>query len=204
MIKECNRLGMLVDLAHASTQTTPAALQVSTQPIIVSHTGLDTRLGNDVRMAQMMRPRLISKEQAKLVADAGGVVGVWTHLADTPLEYAQNIRALVDIIGVEHVCIGTDTKLTQPRPRSFGPPPGAFPHVEPGGEDGRSGPPPRSEPDEKHSHAGERTNLAWEGETAGFFYVVVGALLRIGFSKEEIGKIGGENYLRIFGSATRS
>ena len=120
VIKECNRLGMLVDLAHASTQTTQAALKVSTAPVIISHTGLDTQLGSDTRMAQMMRPRLISKEHARLVVDAGGLVGVWTHLADTPQEYAHNIRALVDVIGIDHVCLGTDTKLTQPTPRDFG------------------------------------------------------------------------------------
>jgi membrane dipeptidase len=68
VIKECNRLGMLVDLAHASMETTQAALKVATRPVVVSHTGLDTRLGNDPHMAQMMRPRLISKEQAKVVA----------------------------------------------------------------------------------------------------------------------------------------
>src|SRR6202030_1663715 len=102
VIKECNRLGMVVDLAHASLQTTQAALKATNQPVIISHTGLDTQLGNDPRMAQMMRPRLISKEQAKLVANAGGLVGVWTHLADSPLAYARNVRALVDVIGVEH------------------------------------------------------------------------------------------------------
>jgi membrane dipeptidase len=116
VIKECKRLGMLIDLAHANMQTTEAALKVTTRPVIISHTGLDTQLGSDPRMARMMRPRLISKEPAKMVADAGGVVGVWTHLADTPLDYARNIRALVDVIGIDHVCIGTDTKLTQPSP----------------------------------------------------------------------------------------
>ncbi len=201
VIKECDRLGMLVDLAHASMQTTQAALKVSTAPVIISHTGLDTQVGSDSRMAQMMRPRLISKEHAKLVADAGGLVGVWTHLADTPLEYAHNIRALVDVIGIDHVCLGTDTKLTQPTPRGFGPPPGAGPK---GGPDGHGGPPPGFRPGQKHVQVGERTNLAWEGETAGFYYVVVDALLKTGFSKEEIGKIGGGNYLRIFGKATRS
>ena len=117
VIKECNRLGILIDLAHANVQTTEAALKVTTRPVIISHTGLDTQLGSNPSMAQMMRPRLISKEQAKMVANAGGAVGVWTHLADTPLDYARNIRALVDVIGVDHVCIGTDTKLTQPSPR---------------------------------------------------------------------------------------
>ncbi len=89
-----------------------AALKVATHPVLISHTGLDTQLGQNEQMAKMMRPRLISKEQAKIVADAGGVIGVWTHLSDTPLEYAQNIRAMVDVIGIDHVCIGTDTKMT--------------------------------------------------------------------------------------------
>jgi membrane dipeptidase len=175
VIKECNRLGMLIDLAHANTQTTEMALKVTTRPVIISHTGLDTQLGTNPRMAEMMRPRLISKEQAKMVANAGGLVGVWTHLADTPLDYARNIRALADVIGVEHVCIGTDTKLTPP-----GNPPGGGQH------------PPR---------IGERTNQAWADQTTGFYYVVVDAMLKTGFTQDEIGKIGGGNFLRVFGAA---
>jgi microsomal dipeptidase-like Zn-dependent dipeptidase len=48
---------------------------------------------------------------------------------------------------------------------------------------------------------GERTNLAWADETAGFYYAVVDAMLETGFTPDEIGKIGGGNYLRIFGEA---
>jgi membrane dipeptidase len=175
VIKECDRLGILIDLAHANLQTTQMALKVTGRPVIVSHTGLDTQLGTNPRMAEMMRPRLISKEQAKMVADAGGAIGVWTHLSDTPMDYARNIRALVDVVGVEHVCIGTDTKLTQP-----GSPPGGGQH------------PPR---------IGERTNEAWADEKAGFYYVVVDAMLKVGFTPDQIGKIGGGNFLRIFGAA---
>ena len=197
VIKECKRLGMLIDLAHANVQTTKAALKLTTRPVIISHTGLDTQLGIDPRMAQMMRPRLISKEQAKMVADAGGAVGVWTHLADTPLEYAHNIRALVDVIGADHVCIGTDTKLTQPGPRPGGPPPGGPSSASrsPGG------PPPSPRPGQQGPRGGERTNLAWANQTAGFYYVVVDAMLKTGFTPEEIEKIGGANYLRIFAAA---
>jgi membrane dipeptidase len=162
VIKECNRLGMLIDLAHANMQTTEAALKVTTRPVIVSHTGLDTQLGSNPNMAQMMRPRLIGKEQAKLVANAGGLVGAWTHLAGTPLDYARNIRALVEVIGVDHVCIGTDTKLTQ------------------------------------------HTNRAWPDQTAGFYYVVVDAMLKTGFTPDEIGRIGGGNFLRLFGEAVKA
>nr|WP_321410428.1 membrane dipeptidase [uncultured Carboxylicivirga sp.] len=111
IIKMCNKLGILVDLTHCSNKAIDDALSVSTKPIIISHTGLNTQLGNDTRMAQMMMPRLISKEQAKKVADAGGVIGVWTHLAENPAEYAKNIEAMVDTVGINHVCIGTDTKM---------------------------------------------------------------------------------------------
>lgn len=195
ILKECNRLGILIDLAHANMQTTEAALGVTTRPVIISHTGLDTQLGNNPSVAQMMRPRLISKEQAKLVATAGGLVGVWTHLADTASDYARNVRALVDVIGVEHVCIGTDTKLTQPSPRPNGPAPSG---------PGPSGPPPGGPGpgQEQHPHVGERTNQAWQDETVGFYYVVVDAMLKTGFTPDEIGKIGGGNFLRVFDKVT--
>jgi membrane dipeptidase len=63
----------------------------------------------------MMKPHLISKERAKVVADAGGVVGVWTKLADSPKEFVENIRAMVEAIGIDHVGIGTDTDLLSSR-----------------------------------------------------------------------------------------
>ena len=211
VIKECNRLGILLDLAHASLQTTEAALALSTRPVIVSHTGLDTQLGSNAFMAQMMRTRLISKAQAKTVAKVGGLIGVWTHLADSPMEYARNLGALVDVVGVDHVCIGTDTKLTQPSARPNGPPPGiprpgslgtGVPN--PGGSNpagsGPGSPPP--EGSIQGPRVGERTNLAWKDQTAGFYFVVVDAMLKTGFTPEEIGKIGGGNFLRVFEQAT--
>lgn len=114
VISECNRLGILIDLTHCSNDAINDALKVSTKPMILSHTGLNTQLGNNPEMAKRMLPRLISKEQAKIFANAGGVIGVWTHLAETPTAYAENIRAMVDVVGVEHVCIGTDSKMAIP------------------------------------------------------------------------------------------
>lgn len=182
VIRECNRLGILIDLAHANAETVAAALKLAAHPVIISHTGLDTQLGQNPSMAGMMKPRLISKEQAKIVADAGGVIGVWTHLADTPLEYAQNIRALVDVIGIDHVCMGTDNKLTP----SYRPP---------GAQDGPVG-------GQKSERIGERTNLAWKDQQFGFYYIVVDAMLKIGFTADEIGKAGGGNFCRVFDAAT--
>ena len=204
VIQECNRLGILIDLAHCDVQTTQAALKVTKRPVIVSHTGLDTQLGNNPRMAQMMRPRLSGKEQAKMVADSGGVIGVWTHLADTPLDYAKNIRALVDVIGVDHVCMGTDTKLTPPTPRRSGPgdePPSG--RSRPDGA-GPGGPPPNGfHPGQQKARVGERTNEAWADQKVGFYYAVVDAMLKTGFTPDEMGKIGGGNFLRVFEAAVR-
>ncbi len=115
VVKECNRLGIVVDLAHASHETVLGALKVSTQPMIVSHTSLDTRTGNNPRMAKMMAPRLISKDHARVIANAGGVIGVWTKLSDSMGEYVGGIKALVDAIGVDHVGMGTDTDILSPR-----------------------------------------------------------------------------------------
>lgn len=210
VIRECNRLGMLVDLTHASNETIDAALKVATRPVIISHTGLDTQLGQNPAMADMMRPRLISKAQAKIVADAGGIIGVWTHLADTPLAYARNVRALVDIVGVEHVCIGTDTKLTPAYrppgdsvPRNGGPAsqtgstPGSQPDGPPRGNNAQNGP-----GGQNRERIGERTNKAWQDQQTGFLYTVVDALLKTGFTNDEISKIGGGNFCRVFDAAT--
>jgi membrane dipeptidase len=207
VIKECNRLGMLIDLAHANAETVVAALKVTTKPVIVSHTGLDSQLGQNPSMARGMMPRLIGKEQAKIIADAGGVIGVWTHLADSPEEYAKNIRALVDVVGIDHVCIGTDTKLTPPNGGRGGPgqPPNGGSGVRgdggPGRDpmaDGRG----RGPGGPNGGRAGERTNQAWKDETAGFYSAVVAAMLKVGFNADEIGKVGGGNFCRVFDAAT--
>lgn len=164
-MKECNRLGIVVDLAHASHETILAALKVTTQPLIVSHTSLDSRTSGNPRMVQIMKPRLISKEHAKVVADAGGIVGVWAKLADSLSEFVESIKEMVDAIGIDNVGIGTDTDLLS-------------------------------------SRVGAGTNRAYAGMTGGFFKAVVVEMLRQGFTPDEIVKVGGGNYCRVFGKAT--
>ncbi len=179
VIRESEKLGMLIDLAHCDNDTINAALKVAQKPILISHTGLDSRLGQNEKFANMMKPRLISKEQAKIVTDNGGVVSVWTHLAENPTAFADNVRAMVDVMGIEHVAIGTDTKLTP-----------AY-HA------------PNSEFAKRVERPGERTNSAWERMNGGFYYTVVDALLKAGFNEPEIAKIGGGNYCRLFDAATK-
>jgi microsomal dipeptidase-like Zn-dependent dipeptidase len=204
VIKECNRLGILVDLTHASSDTVAAALKVSTKPVVFSHTGLDTRLGSNPRMGQMMRPRLIGKGHAKTIADAGGVVGVWTHLVDSPAEYVQAVRDMVNAAGIDHVCIGTDTKLTPANRPGGGPggPGGRGPGGPggPGGAPGGSG--GRGPGGQGRGRMGGGTNQAWADQKVGFYYAVVGEMLKQGFKDTEIGKIGGGNFCRVFDVAT--
>jgi membrane dipeptidase len=165
VVKECNRLGIVVDLAHASHETVLGALNVATQPLIVSHTSLDSRTGGNPRMAEMMKPRLISKEHAKVVADADGVIGVWTHLADSLKDFVESIKAMLDAVGIDHVGIGSDTDLLS-------------------------------------SRVGQATNKAWPGLTGGFFHAVVGEMLLQGFTPDDISKVGGGNFCRVFGKVT--
>lgn len=175
VVKECNKLGILIDLTHCSNKAIDDALKISTKPVVITHTSLDSRLGKNEKMAQMMKPRLISKEQAKIVANAGGVIGVWRHLTDTSLDYAQNIRAMVEVVGVDNVCLGTDTKITRA--------------VKPN--------------DTSNPRLGEFTNGIWQNQQTGFFYEVVEEMLKIGFSEKEIIKIGSKNFLRVFEVATK-
>jgi len=111
IIKECNRLGILVDLAHASPETILAATKVATKPFIMSHTGFDYPVDETQRMFPLVKPRLLTKERAQVIADQGGVIGVWVYLARSPKEYIEAVKHMVDAVGIDHVGIGSDTDL---------------------------------------------------------------------------------------------
>ena len=198
-IRECEWLGILVDLAHADDTTIRMALKAATRPLVISHTGLNTRLGNDDFMAKMMFKRLISPETAKLVADAGGVIGVWPHLAASPEEYAANIRAMADIVGIDHVCIGTDTKIT-PEYHEFDPEMMERLKKQMAKEMPKDGGGRRREPPKQDLDA---ANHVWHDQPEGFYPSVVKALKAQGFAEADIAKLAGGNFLRVFEAATK-
>jgi len=164
VIKECNRLGIVVDLAHGTSSTVLASLKVATQPMLVSHTGLIPEA--EQAKADMQR-RLIFKDVAREVANAGGVVGVWWRLSDSVKDYVNGIKRMADAIGVDHVGIGTDTNITS-------------------------------------SNSLPYTNKIWPDQNAGFFYAVAAEMLKQGFTPDEISKIGGGNFCRVFAKVTSS
>jgi membrane dipeptidase len=102
IVREMNHTGIIIDLAHATLEVTKDVLQTSNKPIMVSHTNLVS--------ATASHPRLVSIEHAKMVADAGGIIGSWPSgigLASFS-DYIDAIMRLVDAVGVEHTAIGTD------------------------------------------------------------------------------------------------
>ena len=94
---------MLVDLAHASKPLIDDVLAISTQPLVVSHTGV---------AGTCPGPRNLSDKHLKAIAATGGIVGIgyWDGAVCAPsLEnIIKAIRYTVDLIGVEHVALGSD------------------------------------------------------------------------------------------------
>ncbi|HOY79953.1 MAG TPA: membrane dipeptidase [Hyphomonadaceae bacterium] len=102
VVREMNRLGMVVDLAHASENTAAAALAVSRVPVMCSHTHVNGRGAE--------HPRFISMDLAKEIGRRGGVIGAWPAGIGmkTLDEYVDRIIDLADVLGPEHVSLGTD------------------------------------------------------------------------------------------------
>jgi membrane dipeptidase len=102
VVAEANRLGVLIDCAHATFEVTCGVLEASADPVMISHSHLDH--------ADRHHPRLLSDEHARLVAAAGGLIGAWpAGVTSATLEdFVDEIVRLVELVGVDHVAIGTD------------------------------------------------------------------------------------------------
>ncbi len=102
LIKKMNQKGMIVDLAHAHKQTLTKALEITQKPVMISHAL--------IRHEKFDHPRFIDLEDAKRVAQTGGLVGVWPAGLGlhTLSDYIDQIFRQIDDIGIDHVALGTD------------------------------------------------------------------------------------------------
>jgi len=104
VIDRCADLGIVVDLAHADAPTLLAACEHARRPMLATHTG--------ARALQDFA-RYLGDEEIRAIAATGGLIGLWPFfirgagMADRAA-FADHARYLADLVGPDHLCIGTD------------------------------------------------------------------------------------------------
>lgn len=111
VIAECNRLGILVDLAHCTPEAIKAALAVSKVPVVFSHGSISTSASKPNFSMGGWRARQLSVDDAKLITSKGGVVGLWalkTDVGPSAETYGARFLEMARLLGDDHVAFGTD------------------------------------------------------------------------------------------------
>ena len=106
VVERMNRVGMMVDLSHASEKSFWDALECSSKPIICSHSS---------SRALCDHTRNLTDEQMRALAASGGVAQVCMYSGflkkeeDATVEDAvRHIMHMIDVMGIDHVGIGSD------------------------------------------------------------------------------------------------
>lgn len=178
-IREMNRVGVIVDVAHSGWRTSLEAARASNKPIVASHTGCDS-VHHHIRC----KP----DEVIRAIADKGGLIGICC----IPSFLGGGITALLDHVdyvvrkfGADHVAIGTDVAYSShagaPEQRALPPAPRARTRFE------LLWPPDAFNP----ALAGDQS-LAW----TNWPLFTVGLVQR-GYPDRDIEKILGGNVLRV-------
>ena len=110
IIAECNRLGILVDLAHMTPAAVTASIATSKAPVIWSHGSVTAGPEPNWKMITW-KARQLTVVMAREIAKAGGVVGLWALKQDVgadPAAYGRRLLEMADWLGDEHVGFGTD------------------------------------------------------------------------------------------------
>ena len=106
VIREMNRLGILVDLSHGGEKSFYDALDISSQPIVCSHSS---------SRALCDHPRNLSDDQMRALAAKGGVAQTTIYHGflkkdgeATILDVMAHLDHAIDVMGIDHVGLGTD------------------------------------------------------------------------------------------------
>ena len=150
-VKACNRLGILIDLAHANTQTIMDTLAISTHPVLFSHTECNALEEGD---------RHLTDGEIRAISAKGGLIGIWPSGDTLPkmADLVEHIDHVKQLVGVDHASIGSDLRGMSSYTEGFG----------------------------------EEAN----------FLAIAEALLDHGYSDEEVGKVMGGNFMRVWKEVT--
>jgi membrane dipeptidase len=169
-VKEMNRLGIIVDGAHAGPRAALDMVETSTAPAVFSHGGAE---------AIHRQPRNFSDELIDAVAASGGVVGIsgagyYLGGSPTPERYVRHVDHVAQRVGAQHVAMSLDYAFDTPALERFF---AEHPDEWPGYGEGFWSPvaflPPESLAD------------------------VASRLFRLGYSERDVRGVMGENWLRV-------
>lgn len=111
MVSRMDGLGMILDVAHASSATIDDVLSIAARPVVASHTGV---------RAAVPGVRNLPDDQVRGIAATGGLVGIgfWPVASggDDAAAIARSVVAAVGLVGVEHVGLGSDFDGAVPTP----------------------------------------------------------------------------------------
>ncbi len=103
VVRQAEKRGMIIDVAHSSPAAYADVLKIATRPVVVSHGGVKGTCDT---------PRNLSDDQLRTLAANGGVVGIgyWDAAIcqPTPDATAKAILHAVKVAGVDHVGLGSD------------------------------------------------------------------------------------------------
>ena len=147
VVRESNRLGVIIDMAHANSETMRDILALSEDPVLFSHGGVRALTDDD---------RVVTDEEIRLIAENGGVVGIWPNgsRVETLELMVDYIEHVIRIGGIDHVGIGSDLRGVSRYSTGFG---------------GNAN-----------------------------FRAVAAELLSRGYSDDEVGKVMGGNFFRVW------
>lgn len=103
LIAEAERLGLVIDLAHASHTAIRDVVRATSRPVVVSHTGI---------RATCDMERNLSDEEIRWIAEADGVIGVAFGeiliCGDKIEDIVASIQHVVNLVGDRHIALGSD------------------------------------------------------------------------------------------------
>ncbi|MFP2770877.1 dipeptidase [Oceanisphaera sp. KMM 10153] len=185
VIKEMNRVGMVVDMSHSAERSTLEAIEISERPIVISH-------ANPLSFHDAKRNK--SDTVLKALAESGGLLGFSAypfHLKNGPdctlEEYCDMIADTAELMGVDRLGIGTDLCQNQPLSVLEWMRNGRWSKAMDYGEGSKS-------------NADWPRPLSWFRDSRDFPNLTQGLLAR-GFSQQDVAKIMGLNWLNFLDDA---